>query len=278
MDFLEKKLDYRTHEIASVYDEVSVWASRFGHLLLDHIPLQKNIIVADIACGPGFPLFELANRLGNSCTLYGIDPWEEAIDRACFKKDTYQLDNVILKVGTVEALPLADQSVDYVVSNLGINSFEDPAKALSECKRVLKPEGKLFLCTNTQGHMKVFYEVYRKVLVELGKQAYLDRLQANIKSRVSVKQLSDWLAQAGFSISQLIENIYPLSYVDGSALLRSNLTILGFLGGWRKVVDPQDEVSIFRVLETRLNEIAAEKGELRLEVPMLFVEASKPKI
>jgi hypothetical protein len=48
---------------------------------------------------------------------------------------------------------------------------------------------------------------------------------------------------------------------------------LGFLDGWRSVIYVSDEGTIFASIETRLNEMAAAQGELRMTVPMLYVEA-----
>ncbi len=52
-----------------------------GSRLFEQIHLKKNITALDIGFGAGFPLTELAMRLGKSCTVYGIDPWEAAIVR-----------------------------------------------------------------------------------------------------------------------------------------------------------------------------------------------------
>jgi hypothetical protein len=64
--------------------------------------------------------------------------------------------------------------------------------------------------------------------------------------------------------------------VDGSALLNHFFIKLGFLDAWRGVVDPADEQPIFAALEARLNDTARRHGELRLTVPMLYLEAIKP--
>ncbi len=81
---------------------------------------------------------------------------------------------------------------------------------------------------------------------------------------------------AGFSIVKLVEDSFQIRFLDGSALLNHSLTRIGFLDGWRSVTGPDKEDEIFRVLEKKLNETAQSSGgELRMTVPMLYVEAKK---
>ena len=62
----------------NTFDEAPLWSAAFGLLLLKHLELKPNLTVIDIGSWAGFPLMELAGRMGNSCTLYGIDPWKNA--------------------------------------------------------------------------------------------------------------------------------------------------------------------------------------------------------
>jgi arsenite methyltransferase len=66
-----------------------------------------------------------------------------------------------------------------------------------------------------------------------------------------------------------------LRFLDGSALLRHSLVRWGFLDGWRHVVESSDEERVFQALETHLNEVAQREGELRMTVPMLYIEARR---
>jgi arsenite methyltransferase len=68
-----------------------------------------------------------------------------------------------------------------------------------------------------------------------------------------------------------------MRFLDGGAMLNHSLTKIGFLDGWRSVVGPEDEKVAFERIEALLNEVAEQKGELRMSVPMLFIEAKKPE-
>ena len=78
---------------------------------------------------------------------------------------------------------------------------------------------------------------------------------------------------AGFGISKVVEDRFTYRFLDGSAMLRHWLVRIGFLDAWRSVVDRDDEQKAFTMLEERLNEVAHDKGELRMTIPMLYVEA-----
>ena len=98
IDYLDWQRDYRDPAVASVYDELSLWSSRFGALLLENVPLAHGMRVLDLGCGTGFPLYELAHVLGRSSRLWGADLWREAVARARSKQDVYALPNVAVAV------------------------------------------------------------------------------------------------------------------------------------------------------------------------------------
>jgi hypothetical protein len=69
--------NFNLNELIDVFDELSFWSAPFGLKLLENINYKQNITALDIGFGAGFPLTEIAMRLGNSSTVYGIDPWKE---------------------------------------------------------------------------------------------------------------------------------------------------------------------------------------------------------
>jgi len=275
LDFLHSASGLNHPEIASVLDEVSLWSARFGLFLLSHLQFRPNLNILDLACGTGFPLFELAQMYGPSCQVTGIDSWKEAIERAKLKLDTYRFSNVRLVEGDATHLPFQNGEFDLIVSNLGVNNFTDPQAVFAECFRVAKPNGSIVLTTNIIGHMSEFYTVFRATLVELQKPAYLERLQENEAHRGTKESICTLLQGAGFRIINVAEESFQLRYLSGSALFNHTLTQLGFLDGWRHVVDPDEEEDVFELLENKLNEIASIRDELCMTVPMLYLEGKK---
>jgi leucine dehydrogenase len=118
-DFLQRTHDLHQPGLASVFDQVSFWSARFGAFLFNHLPLRPNLNILDLACGTGFPLFELAQVYGTSCQVTGIDIWKEATEQARSKQNVYQFPNVmkILEADAVH-LPFQEYEFDLIVSNL----------------------------------------------------------------------------------------------------------------------------------------------------------------
>ena len=273
-DYLQHRTDLSDPDFVSVFDELSFWAARFGHLLFQHIPLSPDRRILDLACGLGFPLFELAHVAGPSCRLVGADLWERALERAERKRRVYRLANVALVRADGAALPFAPATFDLIVSNLGINNFARPAAILAECARVARPRGHLVLTTNLVGHMAEFYDVFRATLIETG-HTDLAALRANEAHRGTPAVIRALLEGAGFRVVNVVEDRFTMRFVDGSALLRHWLVKVGFLDGWRGAVPPEDEQAVFAAVEAKLNARAAQTGELRMTVPMLYIEGEK---
>jgi arsenite methyltransferase len=82
LGFLEFKADLSAPNIVATYDELPLWSAMFGLLLLEHAPLKNVSLALDVGCGTGFPLIELAERLGPDAHVHGIDPWSAALTRA----------------------------------------------------------------------------------------------------------------------------------------------------------------------------------------------------
>ena len=66
--------DFNFVKLIDVFDELPIWSAPFGLKLLDYVDYKTNISAIDIGFGTGFPLTELALRLGESSIVYGIDP------------------------------------------------------------------------------------------------------------------------------------------------------------------------------------------------------------
>ena len=258
------------------YDELPLWSAAFGLLLLKHLELKPYLTVLDLGSGSGFPLLELAGRLGPSCQLYGIDPWTNANARARQKISNYGLKNVAIIENSAEKLPFADDSVDLIVSNLGLNNFRNVDVVLQECFRVLKPGGKVALTTNLNGHWQTFYDVFIVTLKALHKEEIIDKLQAQQEHRGTIESISQLLETSGLKISRVFTDQLNMQFVDGSAFLNHYFIKLGWLNEWRQLFAENERVEIFTLLEQNLNAFAQSSGNLHLTVPMAFIEAAKP--
>ncbi|NWF67479.1 MAG: methyltransferase domain-containing protein [Chloroflexi bacterium] len=269
--YLDDLIDFTDARVASALDEVSGWSARFAQMIYQHLELRQPLTALDIGCGTGVPLLELAQMHGAACQFSGVDVWEAGLERAAYKLGSYGLRNVHLHKIDGARLPFAAAHFDLLVSNLGVNNFEDPEAMLAECARVAKNGARLVITTNIVGHMREFYAVFRETLA--GNPAALARLAENEAQRGTRESHVRLIENAGFRIARVIEDAFALRYADGSAFLNHWLIRLGFLDAWRRVLEKADERATFAALEARLNTLAAQQGELRLTVPMLYIEA-----
>jgi arsenite methyltransferase len=259
--------------VVSAFDELPLWSAPFGLRLLETVHLAPAMTVLDVGSGTGFPLLELARRLGPSARLYGVDPWAAALARARAKARTYDVRNVLLLLGVAERLPLRTASVDLVVSNNGLNNVEDVALALAECRRVSKPGAQLVLTQNLPETMRAFYDVYEGVLTECGLEPAVDALRRHIHSkRRPLEEVRALVAAAGFEPTRVDESSFSLRFLDGTALLSHFFVRLGFLEAWRSVSPERERERVLGRLEERLNEQARRRGELRLDVPFACLD------
>lgn len=270
-DYLSYKFE-DSDSFVNTFDELPLWSASFGLLLLKHLELKPNLIVVDIGSGSGFPLMELAGRLGASCKLYGVDPWKNANGRAKQKIKNYGLSNVELFESSAEKIPLEDNSVDLIVSNLGINNFENPPVVFRECNRVLKPGGKLALTTNLDGHWKEFYKIFESTLQQLGKDELVPLLKKDQEHRGTVESISKLFTENGFTISRHYEESFEMKFLNGSAFLNHQFVKLGWLTSWLGIFPKEELKEIFSALEANLNSHAEKNGGLTLTVPMAFIE------
>ena len=105
--------------------------------------LREGETVLDLGSGGGIDVLLSARRVGPTGFAYGLDMTDEMLDLARRNATEAGATNVEFRKGRIEAIPLADASVDVVISNCVINLSTDKAAVLAEIARVLRPGGRM---------------------------------------------------------------------------------------------------------------------------------------
>lgn len=259
----------------NTFDEAPLWSASFGLLLLKHLELKRNQTVIDIGSGAGFPIIELAGRMGNTSKFYGIDPWKNANQRTKQKITNYGYTNVELIETSAEKIPFDNETIDLIVSNLGINNFDKPGVVFKECSRVLKPNGKLAITSNLNGHWKEFYQLFYATLEQIGKQHLISLLKKDEDHRGSIETVSKLFTNNGFKVIRHFEESFEMKFVDGTAFLNHHFVKLGWVTTWIGLFPKVELQEIFSVLEQNLNDFSTKNNGLILTVPMAYIEGAK---
>ena len=259
-----------------LFDELPFWSAPFGLKLLDQIDYKPNITALDIGFGTGFPLIELAMRLGERSTVYGIDPWQEAHATVNKKIEFYGITNITLIEVVAESIPLEDNSVDLIVSNNGINNVSNIDKVLSECARISRPGGQFVMTMNLDKSLVEFYIELESVLKEIHLDKEIEMMHRHIyEKRRPLDEINSLLRKHGFLIKDQEEDQFQYKFTDGTAMFNHYFIRMAFMEAWIKFL-PEDKLEeIFDKVETRLNDQARVSGGIKMSVPFTVINAKR---
>jgi SAM-dependent methyltransferase len=136
---------YSAGELASIPAEANLGLSCGNPIAI--ASLRPGEVVVDLGSGGGLDVFLASEKVGPAGRVIGIDMTPEMIDRARRNAqhgpNGMPYENVEFVLSTIDRLPLADASVDCVISNCVINLAPDKQAVFREIARVLKPGGRL---------------------------------------------------------------------------------------------------------------------------------------
>ena len=164
--------------------------------------------VLDLATGSGDVVFALADGLAPGVTLLGIDFCQPMLDEAVKKRDeNHRWTHIAFRLGDGMALPLPDASFQAITISFGLRNMVNRAQALQEMRRVLKPDGRLFILEFSQPMVwfRPFYYTYLKYVLPIvsgiitGDRSAYEYLGGSIEQYPDRIAMSEEIRQAGFN-------------------------------------------------------------------------------
>jgi len=198
---ISRSIGYSEEELSSVPEGANLGLGCGNPIAL--ASLKEGETVLDLGSGAGFDCFLAASKVGKNGKVIGVDMTPEMLDkgRANAKKGKYT--NVEFRLGEIENLPVADQSVNVIISNCVINLSPNKRRVFEEAYRVLAPKGRLMVSDI------VLLDELPKELKE-NAQAYASCISgAELKEKYV-----DFIKEAGFrEIKVMDETNFPADFI-----------------------------------------------------------------
>lgn len=139
--------EWQSPEIVAAYRKweahENAWGREASALLVARARVAPGMTVLDLASGHGEPALALAAAVGSTGHVTATDQGAALLTIAEERANRAGLTNMTFRVADAHALPFPDGAFDRVTSRLGVMYFVELAKALGECRRVLKPGGRV---------------------------------------------------------------------------------------------------------------------------------------
>lgn len=196
-DQLATSVGYSAAELATLPEGANLGLSCGNPTALAELKLGE--VLVDLGSGGGFDVFLAGQRVGATGRAIGVDMTPEMLARARKNLAAYRertgLDNAEFRLGEIEHLPLADASVDVVLSNCVINLSPDKSQVWREIYRVLKPGGRVAI-----SDLALLQPLPSAVT------AMVSSLVGCVAGAVLISETEAWLRAAGFVGLRLTSN------------------------------------------------------------------------
>ncbi len=198
---MSKAIGYTEEELGSVPDGANLGLGCGNPIAL--ASLAEGETVLDLGSGAGFDCFLAANKVGKTGKVIGVDMTPEMLDKARENARKGNYENVEFRLGEIENLPTADNSIDIIISNCVINLSPNKKSVFDEAFRVLKPGGRLMVSDIVL--LKELPDFIRNSIA-----AYV----GCISGALMKAEYLEAITEAGFEEVQVLdEAIFPIDYM-----------------------------------------------------------------
>jgi SAM-dependent methyltransferase len=246
---------------------VSAW-------MIEHAELRPGQRVLELAAGPGDTGFQAAELIAPSGTLVCSDATEQMLEIAKLRAREQGIENVEFSQLQLEWIDLETASVDTILCRWGIMLVVDPAAAVQEARRVLRPGGKLAVAVWDESRFNPWATIPGRALVELGLAERPDPDAPGMFALAAPGRLTELLESAGF-VEVLVETVEigrPEVSVD--AYLAETLDLSGVFAGVMASLSEQDREAVTDKIASLAEPYTQPDGSVRLPGRSLVAAAS----
>lgn len=204
-DKLAEAVGYTNEELESLPDGANMGLSCGNPTAIAN--LKSSQVVLDLGSGGGFDVFIAARKVGPNGKVIGVDMTPEMLSKARAGISTFTektgLSNVEFRLGEIEHLPVADASIDVVISNCVINLSPDKQQVWNEITRVLKPGGKACI-----SDLALTEELPQEV------RQSISALIGCVSGAILLEETKAMIASAGLTGTQISVKKYNMDIMD----------------------------------------------------------------
>jgi arsenite methyltransferase len=194
-------IGYTPEELAAVPEDADLGLGCGNPTALAGLRMGETVL--DLGSGAGLDCFLAGKKVGPDGRVIGVDMTPEMIDRARENARKNRVANVEFRLGEIENLPVADGSVDVIISNCVINLSTDKPRVFREAFRALRPGGRLMVSDLT---------LKKPLPKEI--QASVEAYVACIAGAMIKDDYLGAIRQAGFrDVEVLSEKVFPAELV-----------------------------------------------------------------
>lgn len=200
-DTISKAIGYSDEELGAVPEGANLGLGCGNPTAL--ASLKEGEAVLDLGSGAGFDCFLAVDKVGKTGRVIGVDMTAQMIEKARenARKGGYQ--NVEFRLGEIENLPVADNSIDAIISNCVINLSPNKKRVFEEAFRVLKPGGRIMI-----SDIVLLKELPKAILNSI--EAYVGCISGAMLKEEYLKTIKS----AGLKDVAIIdESVFPVDYI-----------------------------------------------------------------
>lgn len=232
-----------------------------GEAMIERLDPRPGQKILDIAAGPGDTGFVAAKLVGDEGRLISTDFSVEMVEVARERARQLGVTNVEFKQMDAEAMDLPDDAVDAALCRWGFMLMLDPAAALRETRRVLRPGGRLALATWAGPEANPWVTLVGMAMIQEGFPPQGDPLApGGIFSLSSPETIRELASTAGFSEVEVVEVPITWAHADFDRAWEFISEVAGPLAALLKMLDEAETARVRAAIESAFDPYRGDDG------------------